>query len=376
MKDPGVAATVGLERLLYVAAVCTLRSDGRPARQQPLGLERETGGSNLINSQSRQNIGARKLAAGASLAAAAFMALTFLPVLEGAVVVLACLASLSILLALFFGFRSAPFDSTGPRGKAGIGAAIVAAFLIAALLTYGLSKPGREGAGGGGPSLNFDQSTSVRVDNVSEEVIEVTPEMSESSLDGVIEKSTEVTDELVELTGKQKDYFVSEARAAGYITQSGLDEDWASATVQTYQGSTMVSVPLTGTDIPIITKSVFIFAQNGIDVFEYAARTLDPTHIELNIWQNDTSIKSATLDFTKMAASSDSIVQAGFSWRNVALCMANAGIPGAIVTTIGVACAVTCAATAGFGCAVCAAALSGAWGGTVALCIDKERKRA
>jgi hypothetical protein len=192
---------------------------------------------------------------------------------------------------------------------------------------------------------------------------------SEEELESAITRAGDVLDGFADIGGRERTRLLEAAEASNYQPRSGLSLDWGAATTQSHRGTRLATVPLLGTDIPEVSKVVFMHASGRTSVVEMAAHVIDAGAFHLDVWQDGSQIKN--VDVTNPAVAEGSGVIQVFSWSVLNRCLASAGIAWWVIAAIGVVCTAVCVGTAGFGCAVCIAALSGANLGLIAACVKR-----
>ncbi|WP_420366296.1 hypothetical protein AAEP80_05730 [Curtobacterium sp. L3-7] len=174
--------------------------------------------------------------------------------------------------------------------------------------------------------------------------------------------------ELSELAPASAEMAIGDAQRIRYEPRSGLTMDWAAATAYDYESSTVVSVPLSGTDIPAMTKVSFLTSGGATSVTEMASGMVSATEAHFAMWQDGTLTKNVQLTEGSAEAQQSSIGTHGLDWNRLNNCLNSIGISWAVIAILGVACGAACA-TAVL-CAPCLAAAAGFTTGTIAKCVS------
>lgn len=193
---------------------------------------------------------------------------------------------------------------------------------------------------------------------------------SEAQLEAVLTQAAETVDEFSDVSGRQHTRLVEAARASHYAVRSGQALDWDAATVQSYRGTRLVTIPLAGDALPDVSKVVFMYAKGRASVVEMTVRMIDTSTVHLELWQDGSQVRNVNITNPNVVQADDGVVQA-FSWSVLNRCLSNAGIAWWVISAISVTCAAVCLATAGFGCAVCIAGLAGSNVGLAAACVKR-----
>ncbi|VTR75979.1 hypothetical protein CHMI_00735 [Cellulomonas hominis] len=226
-------------------------------------------------------------------------------------------------------------------------------------------------AGAGGESTRFEAATAGQlsfpeqsnVTAVSTEVVE----SDAATSDAVMEKVGDTAREVRPVSGAEERDRAALARRIDYTARSGLDLDWAHATAQNYEGTESLVVPVLGTDIPELSKVVYLATDQGITVVEMVAGMVDTDRAGMRVWEDGTLTKDIVV-VNSDAASDGTVVQAGWSFNKFKNCLNNAGIMWATVALVGSICGVACAVTAGVACIYCAAGVLGGNAGVIGTC--------
>ena len=137
-----------------------------------------------------------------------------------------------------------------------------------------------------------------------------------------------------------------------------------------------VTVPLVGTNLPEMTKVVYVVVDGRTVTMEYAAGILDDANARIQVWQDGALIQDAQVYDPAQdtdGSGSATAVQVGLNWSKVNKCLTNAGLSTWIAGTLVAACSLACALTAGLGCIGCLAAATGFGAGTIAGSIYASR---
>lgn len=253
---------------------------------------------------------------------------------------------------------------------------VVTAFIVAAALGAGVVLQATDSvATAGVPSeLKLNIQEGARVQTVARKPERVT--LDQAGRKQVEAQATATfTDTLSEatvVTGARADKFIAAAQTANYQPLSGLTQSFEDAVVAHIGEAEYITVPLSGTDIPEMTKVVYVYDGHTTSTFEMVSNLTDAAHAQFQMWQDGVSLKSVELydpNLDTANASGTVVVQAGFSWSKLNKCLSNAGISAWIVALVGSACAVGCAITAGAGCVACVVGVAGFAGGSVAGCV-------
>lgn len=193
-------------------------------------------------------------------------------------------------------------------------------------------------------------------------------DLSDAALEPVVTEAAETAAELSEVGGAQRDTLVEAVRGLGYLPLSGLTADYAAASAYDYQGSTVVSVPLRGTDLPEVSNVTFVSVDGLTSVVEMKSWMIDAATVGFQMWQDGTQSKNVVLT-NPDADSAGGFQQIGVDWRKLNSCLNSIGISWAVLAVISVACAAACATMVL--CAPCIAAMAGWTGGTIAACVKR-----
>ncbi len=179
-------------------------------------------------------------------------------------------------------------------------------------------------------------------------------ELADRALDDAAAKA----EQFVDITGIQADKLVAGgAHAAGYEPRSGLIPEWAQASVQSFGGWQLVTVPLSGTDLPELSKVTYFKMGDSAEVVEWAASLTADNTVSVDGWQNGQKFREAL--FVIEGANQDggaSITSVGLNQKKLERCLTANGMPQWIVTTIFSVCTAVCIFTLGVGCIVCISA--------------------
>lgn len=197
---------------------------------------------------------------------------------------------------------------------------------------------------------------------VSERTVVVGEEDSEHVIDTAVSAAENST----AIECARADALLSAARGSDYTPRSGLVPNWDAGTVTRMAGTHYVTVPLTGTDLPEITRLVFVHDANGTQVIEMAADVVDATHAHLDMWENGAMKTSVTAEDPSTA----NVAQAGFKWTKFNDCLSGSGIHGWTIALLSGVCGAVCVGTAGTACGICLAAVIGGSAGTIMGCVQ------
>lgn len=201
------------------------------------------------------------------------------------------------------------------------------------------------------------------------QVLDVDELTTDSRLRPVVQKAADVQP----VSDEASDSRIELAQGLGYEPQSGLTLDWANAVAQDLDGIEAVTVPLSGTDLPMTTKVAFMATEQGMGIVEMASSMIDPESAGMKIWQDGTLVKDVVVTTSDEAESDGTFHTVGWSINKFKKCLSDAGLVGVTIGLIAAACGVVCAATAGAGCLICAAGILGGNVGMVGTCAVKAR---
>jgi hypothetical protein len=158
---------------------------------------------------------------------------------------------------------------------------------------------------------------------------------------------------------------VAAGERAGYVPRSGLTLDVAAATAfRGADGSTVVRIPLLGTDLAAVSAVTFVHLDGPTTVHELVAAMTDDAHVAIEAWEDGVQTINTVLQEPE---DSGAAMSRGLSWSKLNSCLANAGISWAIIAVIGVACAAACATVVA--CGSCIAVAAGFTSGTITACV-------
>ena len=130
-----------------------------------------------------------------------------------------------------------------------------------------------------------------------------------------------------------------------------------------------ITVPMSGTNVPDMTKVVYAFDGQNTQTFEYVADSAEASRASFRMWSDGVLLQDVTFhDPALDEGQGDHVVQA-FSWKKLNDCLSSAGIPSWLFAMLAVACAAVCVGTAGLGCIGCIAAAGGFGSGIAAACV-------
>ncbi|GAA4679494.1 hypothetical protein [Frondihabitans cladoniiphilus] len=162
---------------------------------------------------------------------------------------------------------------------------------------------------------------------------------------------------------------VESTRARQVRVESGLLPDFESASAVQIGSTQVLTVPLSGTNLPEVTNLTFVVTPDDVAVVEMVAGMTSDSRVAFSMWQDHVQTKNVIMSQdSDGTSSSTSPSPYGMNWTKFKNCLNNAGINWALVAVISVACSVACA-TAVL-CAPCIAAQAGLTGGTIARCIN------
>lgn len=192
-------------------------------------------------------------------------------------------------------------------------------------------------------------------------------DVSDAALAPVVERAAAELEEFVEVEGATRERLVDAVEDAAYVPFSGLAMDYPAATVEVHDGTRYVTVPLLGTDLPEVSKVTFVVGGGVTQVVEMASRMVDPSTVELRMWQDGRQTENVRLSNPEVA--DGGIAQVGVDWRKLNSCLNSIGINWAVLAVISVACAAACATMVA--CAPCIAAMAGWTGGSIGACVKR-----
>jgi len=193
------------------------------------------------------------------------------------------------------------------------------------------------------------------------------PEQTEKT----VEAAEEMAPQYTEITGRRADKLVEGARAAGYTPQSGLVHAWEEAVVQRFDGWQLVTVPLTGTDVPELSKVTYFKQGPTAEVVEWAAAFESADTVRVDGWQNGAKIREASFVIEGLAEDAGSIATVGFNWSKFERCVTAGGLPKWVADMLATVCAFVCIFTLGVGCIACIAAWAGGWTAIIYDCVRR-----
>ncbi|WP_263119599.1 hypothetical protein [Cellulomonas sp. RIT-PI-Y] len=100
----------------------------------------------------------------------------------------------------------------------------------------------------------------------------VTPDLSEGAVSDLVSEIAATQSELGAVSDSHAQDVLATVRAAGFVPASGLRADDTSATVHTIDATTLVTVPLIGTDLPEVSCVTFSIVGDDVAIVEMAAR--------------------------------------------------------------------------------------------------------
>lgn len=178
----------------------------------------------------------------------------------------------------------------------------------------------------------------------------------------------QLASELQEADRDRSENLIRAAQRLRYEPRSGLTPNWAAATAYDHRGAEVVSVPLTGTDVPEMTKISFLTAGGRTSVTEMASAMQSSTEVHFAMWEDGTLTKNVKLDEGTPEVQPSSIGTNGLDWNRLNNCLNSIGISWAVIAILGVACGAACATA--LLCAPCLAAAAGFTTGTIAKCVS------
>lgn len=186
----------------------------------------------------------------------------------------------------------------------------------------------------------------------------------EQEQENVYDKAQSIFEAYDRIEGGQRERLVAAAKSAGYEPQSGLTLDWSNVVTEANVHAQLVTVPLLGTDIPELTKVVFVHQGDVTTVFEWVAQSVGEG-ISASLWENGMQVNSVLFE---LRTDGDSMAApAGIDWGKWKYCMVNKYKFGQAVINAVVA---VCGTLACRHPAACAACVSFAAGMTTGKALD------
>lgn len=160
---------------------------------------------------------------------------------------------------------------------------------------------------------------------------------------------------------------IAEAKDLNYLPASGLVQDFEKASVSTVSdGSILVSVPLSGTNTPEVTKVSYIQSNGSWNVMELSVHQTSEDRASLKMWMDGSLVRDQLIT----PPAEDSAY--GMNWGRLKHCLVNdANVNWIVLGTLSTICSAACLFTAGFGCVACVAAVVGFNSGTIAACVRR-----
>ncbi len=306
-----------------------------------------------------------------TLLLSAFIAnsLSYLPLPDPARLLLR-IASLPLAItALLIVMTTKRRDNETTRSRWSTWMAVAAAFTAGALAWGTLAPAAWKDADAARFALELDAPTqSLSTVSVSTQTIDLNDkELADRALDDAAAKA----EQFVDITGIQADKLVAGAHAAGYEPRSGLIPEWAQASVQSFGGWQLVTVPLSGTDLPELSKVTYFKMGDSAEVVEWAASLTADNTVSVDGWQNGQKFREALFVIEGANQDGASITSVGLNQKKLERCLTANGMPQWIVTTIFSVCTAVCIFTLGVGCIVCISAWAGANSAIIYDCVKR-----
>ena len=245
----------------------------------------------------------------------------------------------------------------------------VAAFTAGALAWGTLAPATWKDAGAAEFALQLTSSPQ-RVSTVA--VSTQTIDLNDKELaDRALDEAAAKAEQFVDITGTQAERLVAGALAAGYEPRSGLSPEWTRASVQTFGGWQLVTVPLSGTDVPELSKVTYFKMGDSAEVVEWAASLTAYKTVSVDGWQNGQKFREALFVIEGAHQDGASITTVGLNQKKLERCLTANGMPQWIVTTIFSVCTAVCVFTLGAGCVVCIGAWAGANSAIIYDCVKR-----
>lgn len=196
-------------------------------------------------------------------------------------------------------------------------------------------------------------------------------DFSEARTEEVVTDVSETVSLLESVSDSARADAVDRVAALDYAPRSGLTMSFDDAAVASFDGSTVVNVPLAVSDevSAPLNYVAFVIDGNEVSIDEVTMSLPTSSVAQYQRWIDGVQTLNTVVDLQATAESGE-IVQAGMDWRGLNRCLVNdLGIHQAVVIGLGLICSAACAASAGAGCVGCVAFAVGFWGGGVAGCV-------
>jgi hypothetical protein len=188
----------------------------------------------------------------------------------------------------------------------------------------------------------------------------------EQGQEEVYDKAQSIFEAFDRIEGAQRERLVAAAKGAGYEPRSGLTMDWSNVVTEANVHAQLITVPLLGTDIPELTKVVFVHQGDGTTVVEWVAQSAGE-NISANLWEDGVQVNSMLVE---LRSDGDTAAPVGLNWNKWKYCMVNKHQFGqAVINAVVAACGlVACKHPAA--CAACVAFAAGMSTGKAWSCVE------
>lgn len=166
----------------------------------------------------------------------------------------------------------------------------------------------------------------------------------------------------------QAQELISQASELGYEPESGLTQAFDRAQVSaTSDGSMIISVPLTGTNTPEVTKVSYIQNEGTWNIMELSVHQDSKDQASLKMWMDGNLVRDQLIH----RASDD--LPYGMNWGRLKSCLVNdANLNWVVLSSLATICSVACLVSAGTACVLCVAGVAGFNTGTIGECVRRS----